>query len=48
MENETKHSMRLALLLTFMVVALVVISIDQFRSDNGTNQQASVLHVYAK
>ncbi len=48
MENETKHSMRLALLLTFMVVALVVISIDQFRGDNNASQQASVLHVYAK
>lgn len=48
MKNESKHSIRLALLLTFMVVALVVISIDQFRGDNNTTQQASVLHVYAK
>lgn len=49
MEHENKHNMRLALLLAFMVVMLVVVSIDHFRMSGGDkDQQASVLRVYAK
>jgi hypothetical protein len=49
MDKENKHNMRLALLLAFMVVMLVVVSIDHFRlSGDDTDQQASVLRVYAK
>lgn len=47
MNKENKHTMRLALLLAFMVVALVVVSINQFTGEKNT-QQAAVLHVYAK
>ncbi len=46
--NKNKHTLRLALLLAFMVVALVVISVDQFRMSNVDDQQAAVLRVYAK
>ena len=48
MENENKHTARLALLLAFMVVMLVVVSIDHFRSTGGNTdeQQAAVLRVY--
>ena len=49
MEKENKHNLRLALLLAFMVVMLVVVSIDQFRMNGGKDdQQAAALRVYAK
>ena len=47
MKKENRHTARLAILLAFMVVTLVVISIDQFRSSDGDEQQAAVLRVYA-
>jgi hypothetical protein len=47
MEHDNKHTSRLALLLAFMVVMLVVISIDQFRAGTEDGeQQAAVLRVY--
>jgi hypothetical protein len=49
MTDDKKHTMRLALLLAFMVVMLVSVSINKFvESDNNMDQQASVLHVYAR
>lgn len=49
MDNENKHTTRLALLLAFMVVMLVVVSIDQFRMSGKTDtQQAAALRVYAR
>lgn len=48
MESNSKHTMRLALILAFMVVLLMVVTIDQFRLSGGEGQQAAaVLHVYA-
>ena len=47
MNNKDKHTARLALLLAFMVVMLVVVSVDQFRVGDGDEQQASALRVYA-
>jgi len=48
MDNKDKHTARLALLLAFMVVMLVVVSVDQFRmSDGKSGQEATVLRVYA-
>ncbi|KKS35995.1 MAG: hypothetical protein UU98_C0027G0035 [Parcubacteria group bacterium GW2011_GWD2_42_14] len=46
MGTENKHTLRLAFFLALMVVMLVVVSIDQFRS-KGEDQQAAVLRVYA-
>ncbi len=47
--EQGKHNLRLALVLAFMVVMLVVVSIDQFRARNGVqDQEASALRVYAK
>jgi len=48
MNNENKHAARLAILLAFMVVLLVVVSIDQFRADGTDGQQAAVLRAYAE
>ena len=47
MESENKHTARMALLLAFMVVMLVVVSVDQFRLGGGGDQEATVLRVYA-
>ena len=47
MNNENKHTTRLALLLAFMVVLLVVVSVDQFLLGDGEDQEAAVLRVYA-
>ena len=47
MENKDKHTARLALLLAFMVVMLVVVSVDQFRVGGTDDQEAAVLRVYA-
>jgi len=48
MDNKDKHTARLALLLAFMVVMLVVVSVDQFRMGDGADgQEAAVLRVYA-
>jgi len=48
MENNKYHT-RLALLLAFMVVMLVVVSVDQFLSKgNKVEQQAAALRVYAE
>lgn len=46
--NENKHSVRLAVLLAFFVVALFVVSFDHFRSAGKEEQQAAVLRAYAK
>ncbi len=47
MDNKDKHTARLALLLAFMVVLLVVVSVDQFQAGNGDDgQEAAVLRVY--
>lgn len=43
-----KHSTRFALLLALFVVALVVVSFDQLRSQMGGEQQAAVLKMYAE
>jgi hypothetical protein len=45
--NENKHTVRIALLLALMVVTLVVVSIDHFRSTGSQAQQAAVLRAYA-
>ena len=47
MEENNEHSIRLAFALTVLVVALVLISIDQFNGGGDTTQQAAVLGVYA-
>ena len=47
MDNKDKHTARLALLLAFMVVLLVVASVDQFRAGAGEGQEAAALRVYA-
>ncbi|KKS30108.1 MAG: hypothetical protein UV60_C0016G0014 [Parcubacteria group bacterium GW2011_GWA2_43_11] len=47
MDTENKHTLRLAFFLALMVVMLVVVSIDQFRSNDAEDQQAAVLRVYA-
>lgn len=48
MEKEQKHTARLALLLAFMVVMLVAVSIQEFRSAGvtGAGEQAAALRVY--
>lgn len=46
MEQNT-HAKRMALVLSLMVVALVVISIGQFTGGDG-EQQAAVLRAYAE
>lgn len=46
MEDKHKQTTRLALLLTFMVVMLMVVSIGQFSFGDEANQQASALRVY--
>ncbi len=38
----------MALLLAFMVVLLVVVSIDRFTVEDATEQQAAALRVYAQ
>jgi hypothetical protein len=48
MNKENKHTVRLALLLAFMVVMLFVVSVDQYRSVDAEDQQASVLRAYAE
>jgi len=48
MDTENKHTARLALLLAFLVVMLVVVSIDQFKLGDGDDQEAAVLRVYAE
>jgi len=47
MDTKNKHTLRLAFILAFMVVMLVVVSIDQFRMNDTEDQQAAVLRVYA-
>jgi hypothetical protein len=47
MNNENKHTTRLALLLALMVVMLVVVSVNQFVEGGGEGQEATVLRVYA-
>lgn len=46
-KKENNHTLRLALLLAFVVVTLVVVSVDQFRVQGSSDQQAAVLRVYA-
>jgi hypothetical protein len=47
--EHSRHSTRLALLLAFAVVALVVVAVDHFAStDNSAPQQAAVLRAYAR
>ena len=48
MDKDNKHTARLALLLAFLVVMLVVVSVDQFRLGDGNDQEAAVLRVYAE
>lgn len=47
MDKENKHTLRLAFMLAFMVVMLVVVSINQFQMKDSEDQQAAVLRVYA-
>lgn len=46
--TDNKHTVRIAVLLALMVVALVVVSIDHFRTMGKGDQQATVLRAYAK
>jgi hypothetical protein len=48
MDIENKYAARLAVLLAFLVVMLVVVSIDQFRLGDENDQEAAVLRVYAE
>lgn len=48
MEGENKHTVRIVFLLALVVVALVTVSIDAFKTDDGREQQATVLRVYAQ
>lgn len=48
MEQTNKHTARMALVLAFMVVLLVVVSIDRFTTEDTSEQQAAVLRVYAQ
>lgn len=45
--EQNNHTTRMAFVLALMLVALVVLSIDQFR-DTGNEQQAAVLRAYAR
>lgn len=45
--NKNNHTTRLAVLLALAVVALVTVSIDQFRG-TGEENQAAVLRAYVK
>lgn len=48
MKDNNNHSMRLAIALTVLVAALVVMSIDRFAGSDGSEQQAAVLGVYGE
>lgn len=42
------HTNRMAIVLALMLVLLVAVAINQFRSEAGTEQQAAVLRAYAE
>ncbi len=48
MDDENKHPTRLALVLVVLVLALVIISVNQFVETGEEPQEASVLRAYAR
>ncbi len=48
MEEENKHTMRLAVALVGLVAVLFVTAFNQLTGDHAEEQQATVLRVYAE